>query len=417
MKLGKKALTALTFVVGAGVFVSTAFADMVLGTGYDQLKDTVKYTAAQMEEGLDNYTVEWLAEWRVDDETVMQTSTVKKYDTKKQAAEDVTVTKRPDGETTTGWTYFDAHMYIWKGSDDTYYVTERDRRSSDEAYIFRSPFREEWAEDMEKIVDALVGNLKEYVQVDENADGERIYSGSLSHMQVPALVNAVGSFYMKQLMNDQYRYNDDIRLPELKKDIFVQKVTGTAVEDERGLLKSLSGEITFSGKDSQDQVHEVVLSVMFKLTDVGTTTVVKPDLNGKNVEVSAANGISEKYVGTYKNNIVIEKDGQFVKIGERTLEIDSVKNGIIHGRFYETVDPEFASEYPEPYNFTFELTTKDQFFTYENPDGKEETGAMHAGADGNIYLDLNLEVFDDGSYGSKPEQRSFHAEMIRVFEE
>ena len=57
--------------------------------------------------------------------------------------------------------------------------------------------------------------------------------------------------------------------------------------------------------------------------------VVKPDLKGKKVEVSTANGLSDKYVGTYKANIVIEKDGEFVNIGERTLEIDSVQDGII----------------------------------------------------------------------------------------
>ena len=52
MKLGKKAMTALAFAVGTCMFVSTAFADMALGTGYDRLKETVKYTAAQMEDGL-----------------------------------------------------------------------------------------------------------------------------------------------------------------------------------------------------------------------------------------------------------------------------------------------------------------------------------------------------------------------------
>lgn len=416
MKLGKKAMTALAFAVGACLFVSTAFADMAMGTGYDRLKASMKQTAAQMEEGLDNYTVEMLAEWKVDDETMMLTSTVKKYDTVQKAAEDVTVTKQYGGETITSWSYFDPQVSIFKGDDDKYFVTERSGQSSDEAYTFRNPFEEDWVEDFEKIVDALVGNLKEYVQVEENAAGERIYSGSLTQLQVPALLNAVGSFYMKQLMNDQRIYGNADKWPEFKKDIYIRKVTGSAVEDEKGLLKSLQGEIVFSGKDGRDVTHDVTLNLVFRLTDVGKTKVVKPDLEGKNVEVSIANGFSDKYVGTYKNNIVIEKDGAFVKIGERTLEIVSVKDGVVRGRFYETVKPEYASEYPDPYDFTFELSAGDNFFTYNNAAGEEENGVLHTGMNGNIYLDLNVEVHEWG-YGSKANERAFSGELIRVFEE
>lgn len=419
MRLGKMTLTGLAFAVGACVFVTTAFADMALGTGYDRLKDTVKHTAAQMEEGLDNYTAELLYEWKVDDVTIIQSSTVKKYDTIQQAAEDVTVKKRFDGETSTRWSYFEPEMHIYKGDDDKYYVTERNPRSSDDAYVFRSPFRKDWAEDAEKIADALVGNLKEYVQVEENAAGEKIYSGSLTQLQVPALINAVGSFYMKQIMDDLYRYND--KLPEFNKDIYVKKVTGTAVEDKNGLLKSLHGEIAFSGKDGQGQTHDVSYSVVFKLTDVGKTRVVKPDLSGKTVEVNTANGFSDKYVGKYKSNIVIEKDGEFVKVGERTLEIVSVKDGVVSGRYYETVKPEFASEYPDSYDFTFKLPARDNVFTYKNAAGEEETGVIHTGMDGNIYLDLNVEVHDSGDgswgYGPKVDARFFSGELIRIFEE
>lgn len=44
MKLSKKALTVLSFTIGASVFVTTALADMALGSGYDQLKGSIKFT-------------------------------------------------------------------------------------------------------------------------------------------------------------------------------------------------------------------------------------------------------------------------------------------------------------------------------------------------------------------------------------
>lgn len=42
MKLSKKSISVLSFTIGACVFVSTAFADMALGSGYDRLKNSVK---------------------------------------------------------------------------------------------------------------------------------------------------------------------------------------------------------------------------------------------------------------------------------------------------------------------------------------------------------------------------------------
>jgi hypothetical protein len=45
MKLSKKAITALSFTIGASIFISTAFADAMLGSGYDRLKGSAKTTA------------------------------------------------------------------------------------------------------------------------------------------------------------------------------------------------------------------------------------------------------------------------------------------------------------------------------------------------------------------------------------
>ena len=75
MKLSKKTMTVLSFTIGACVFVSTAFADMVLGSGYDRLKSSAKTTAAQMEKGLNNYTIEALFTLKDNDQTLLQAST------------------------------------------------------------------------------------------------------------------------------------------------------------------------------------------------------------------------------------------------------------------------------------------------------------------------------------------------------
>ncbi|XEC97414.1 hypothetical protein AB6A23_13145 [Paenibacillus tarimensis] len=425
MKLSKKTMTILSFTIGACVFVSTAFADMALGTGYDRLKTSVKSTAAQMEEGLNNYTIETLFTLKYNDQTLAQSSIFRKIDNEKQASEESTVNQYSNGETTTNYRYSDQELSIWKGAEgDKYYVQETPEDVyRDNGNKFSNPFNEKGAPEVEKIVDALVGNLKDYLQVEERPDGGRMYSGSLSEVQVPAVVNAVSSFGIKQLLNDQGRMERNSQLPEIESDIFIKKVSGTAVDNKEGLLESLTGDVMISGKDKNGVQHDLSLNVVFKLSDIGNTKVAKPDLAGANVEKVNyyGGGFSSKYIGKYKNNIVIEKDGEIVKIGERILEITSVENKTVTGKYSETVKPGFEAEYPNTYNFTFEYqpdySKPFQFFTYTNANGEEELGQLNPGQPWRIYLDLNIEVTGENSYRSNVNHEIFDGQFNRVFEE
>jgi len=421
MNLSKKKLTVLSFTVGACVFVSTAFADVLLGSGYDSFKSSIKTTAAQMEEGLNNYTFEALITLKDNNQKVFQTSTYSKIDTIKQAREHRETTQYSNGKTTSSFSYNDQKLDIWKnGTEEKYYVTEipedliRERGKS-----FTNPFNEQGAPEMEKIVDALVGNLKENVQAEERPDGGKIYSGTLSATQVPALVNAVSSFGIKQMIRDQARSEGDFKMAEIESDIYVKRVSGTAIENKAGILENVTGDIILSGKDKKGVEHDLALTIVFKLSDIGNTKVTEPNLGGENVEkVSYYGGITDKYVGTYKNNIIIEKDGEFVKVGERTLEITSIDNGKITGKFFETVKPEFEADYPDTYHFDFEYKQKDynSRFTYLNPDGEEELGQLHPSSPGKIYVDLQIEVIDENSYRSNSRQ-NWDQEFNRVFED
>jgi len=55
----KKNLTMLiSFCIGAVLFVSTAFADVVSKTGYEQFKDAIKNTVGSLAEEYDSFTTE-----------------------------------------------------------------------------------------------------------------------------------------------------------------------------------------------------------------------------------------------------------------------------------------------------------------------------------------------------------------------
>lgn len=412
MKLSKKSITVLSFTVGACLFVTTAFADTLLGSGYDRLKDSVKNTAAQMEKDLNNYTVETLYTLKDNNQTLLESSHTEKFDTQQQVTEETSVTKTAKGEPTSRYSYSDSKVSIDKnGTDNTYYVMEYPANMKRKGSSFENPFKEKGAQEIEKIVDAVVGGLKDYVQVEEGSEGGKVYSGSLSETQVPAILNAVTSFGVQQMLSNE---SD---LPVIESDVFVKRVVGSAVENKAGYLENVTGDITLSGKDKNGVQHDLNLNVLVKLSAVGNTKIVKPDISGANVEkVNYANGFSSKYVGTYKNDIIMDKDGKFVKIGERKLEITSVDNGKVTGKYTETVNPGFESQYPnvDAFNFEYDPATSPTF-TYKDAKGEQKNGSIHQGSPGRVYFEMNMEPVNKDSYRSvsKP---YFDGEFNRIFE-
>jgi hypothetical protein len=375
-----------------------------------------------MEKGLGSYTIEGLVSMKLGDQVIRQESMVKKIDTTKQSSEENTVTQQ-GSDVRTSYSYRDSKLSIWKsGTEDKYYVSEIPAGANrGNENIFPNPFNEKGANEVEKIVDAVVGNLKDYVQAEARPEGGNSYSGSLSEVQVPAIVNAVSSFGIQQIIGDEVRRMKDVNVPMLESDIYVKKVTGSALESKTGVLEQVKGNVVIAGKDKNGAAQELTMDVAFKLTNVGSTTVAKPDTTGKNVEkVSYSSGFTSKHIGTYGNNIIIEKDGKFVKIGERTLEITSVEDGKVSGRFTETVKPGYESEYPNPYKFEFaynaDYTKPMSLFTYKTADGKEEQGDLHPGSIGKIYMNIGIEVMGENSYRSNAKP-FFDGEFNRLFAE
>lgn len=417
MKLSKKSITVLSFTVGACLFVSTAFADAMLGSGYDRLKGSVKNTASLMENGLNNYTIETLYTLKDNDQILLQSSNFQKMDTANQMKENNEVTKNAKGETTSRYTYADKKQSIDKNElDNTYYVfdysAEMNQNRKGPA-DFRNPFNEKGATEVEKIVDAVVGSLKDYVQVEEGAEGGKVFSGSLSEAQVPAIVNAVSSFGIKQMLDNERD------LPDIESDIFVKKVVGSANENKAGYLENLTGEITLSGKDKNGVQHDLNLNVMLKISDIGSTKIIKPDLTTAKVEkVSHNGGFSSKYVGTYQNDIIMDKDGKFTKIGERTVKITSVDGDKLTGTYSETVIPGFESQYPnkDVFNFEYNMLTS-PMFTYTDSKGEQKQGMVHPNQTGKIYFEMNLEISDKNAYKQSNSMKPFYdGEFSRVFE-
>jgi hypothetical protein len=324
---------------------------------------------------------------------------------------------------TTSYKYQDKTTSISKTgeSEEVYYVMQLDPKEAKPR--IEDPFKEKRIGDYEKLFDAIVGNLKEYVQAEEGSDGSKVYSGSLSEVQVPALINAVSSFGVKQIF-DNRGYSNNNGFPEIESDISVKSVTGRATEDKNGVLQKAETVIILQGKDKNGSWHDLELSMSFQLTNIGSTIVEKPDLTDKKVQKVSRHGrnIDSKYIGTYKNNIVIEKDGQFVKVGERILVIVNVDENIIQGRYYETLKEGYDDVLSDKYDFTFEMPqdNMNSVFNYKTNSGESKSGNLYMSSSGKIQMNLDVKISEDGKsiqYSSIDRDRDFDSEFNRVFEE
>ncbi len=386
MKFKKKNAMLLSFTVGTLLLATTALADIASKSGYDEFKDALKVTAEQGTEKLDSFTLDLSMAMKDNGKTLMAVNQTTKYDRIKGASESLSSNLDLKGYENSSQTYSDKQTTInVSESDPTYYVTEFPKERDDRT--FDNPFKEEEAADLEKIADAIVGSLKDHVIVTENKDGSKVLAGSLTEVQIPSLVNAIASFQLKQEFNGNLNSNN---MPHLTKDVFVKEVKGTAEVNQDGVMESILGTAVLSGKDEQGTIHEISLEALVTMTDINSTIVTKPDLTGKKVVRNIARDYSgseisnpEKFVGRFKNDILIEKDGKFAKIGERFVNILQMDNKSVEGQYYEKYKPEFKEYASKRGDLKFNAQfVKDQRGN-ANFESTTESGDK---VEGNIYI-------------------------------
>ncbi|MFL0245685.1 hypothetical protein [Candidatus Clostridium stratigraminis] len=401
MKLKKKTVMLLSFTVGTLMFATTALADVASKSGYDQIKDALKFTAESYSSKLSSYTMDVSFVMKDNDKNLSSLNEVIKVDIKKGAREDVSTNINYNNQKVEGYNYTDKNSFIYYNSNQkVYYVNDLDGTNSQVA--MSNPFKENSAGDFEKIADALTANLKDYVEVTSRTDGGKILSGSLSEAQIPALVNAVTSFEFKNTYGGYYAAKagaDPGKATKITSDIFVKDVAGKINVDKNGLIESILASGTLSGKDDKGAVHIITFDLLGKLQNVNSTVISKPDLTGKKVEKVSNSKMQNKpnyknYIGQYKGDIIIDKDGKLVKIGERIFDIESSDDKSFTGRYHE----EYRKGYEEyaANRKDFKLTAnfdKDPYnpsFNYTNSDGKSIKGQIGITPYGaRLYINFN----------------------------
>ncbi|NLY43546.1 MAG: hypothetical protein GX066_06205 [Clostridiaceae bacterium] len=421
MKMTKRSTAIGAFLVGMMILITSAFADVMIESGYYSLKNSVKATMKKLSEEVDNFSVNVAATFKIDDKIYAEAEEVCKFDMVNQAKETIG-TNMEKGEITESYYYADTKQNISKDSKTgKYYVwnKKKNKGMNNEDKIFENPFEDERVMDAEKIADAFVGNLQDVIEVEE-IDNKKVYIGNLSDAQVPSLINAISSFIFKHSIFDEYT-TKRMGVPYPKSNVYVTSISGKAIENSDGILESIIGSASISADDKNGITHTYTVEFSFDIKDINNTTVTPPDLEGQEVEYNEDSEyvFDEKYVGKYKNDIVKLEHNSFVKVGERYLEITSVVDGKVYGRYYEVYN-EAYEESPVDFEFIAEAGESSYYsaFKYNDKNGEEKTGLIQKRqGKQNIYLLFDVEISEDGyGYSYLSYNEDFDNNFVRIFE-
>jgi len=368
LKIKKKSAMVVSFALGSILFASTAFAEVNSKSGYAQLKDALKYTAENCSSKLLSYTVDLSVVIKDNGNVVSSDNEVIKYDVPKSAMENKS-TRINEGKTTENYIYSDKDgSTTFNSEQNMYYVNKLGKPNLGVNY--KNPFKEKRVTDIEKIADAVVGNLKDSVVVTQSTDGTKQMSGTVSEAQIPSVANALVSYIFKTSFGNYNNNNGNPQtastMSKIQDDIYVKEIKGNMSLNKDGLIEKAMGTGLLYGKDKDGKEHKLTFELLVKIGNVNKTVFSKPDLTGKKAqtyEQKDYNKIAkpEMYLGTYRNDIVIEKDSKFQKIGERIVEITSLDNKKVAGRYHEEYLKGNEAYSSKAKDFKFDTKFENQF--------------------------------------------------------
>jgi hypothetical protein len=286
MKRMKKGFVILGAIgISSVVMVTSGFAAMASTSGYTVYKDAIKATQSLNSVALsggitlkDNGT-----------SLVNVTGSVKADLAKETQSGSATIDN--SGKKQTVEIYKQSNQTITKSSNSDVYYQELERQGK---HKDEKPESKQIPQEVENIIDSLVGNLQNSVTLDNKADGTKQVTLSLSNAQLPPVVNAVGSLLIKNALDEKQGHQkiDKVpgidfapSLPALTQNIRIDQIDIKADINASNFIQHQEAAITVSGKDAAGVSHQVVLQLNADLSGFNATTPDTIDLTGKNVKV------------------------------------------------------------------------------------------------------------------------------------
>jgi len=221
----------------------------------------------------------------------------------------VTITSNGKSKTLEVYSQGDQAYVYDKDSDKVYAVdkTEMDNGHASDYIDDKETGRANYHKDgqmtvaQEELLDFLVGDLKDNFELTKNSDGSETITFEMTNGEMPMLLNLMVSAadgqkpqnFSQQAMNlpeellakypvlaDMVDMKTD--LPEIVDNMEIDHVVFQVTTID-GAFISASLDLELAGNDSDGDYHDLAISGDFELSNVGSTSVDKVELEGKEV--------------------------------------------------------------------------------------------------------------------------------------
>lgn len=338
----KRTKTVVAIILGATLLLTSAFADMILGSGYLALKDTIKSSAAFFTEDAESHTVTFKVAFKEGNRTFFEGEEIVKVNYSTNQRESISKNIENGKLISNYYNYSDNKMAVDKNlgtdeNDDFYFgatIYENGRHYN--VYRSDNPFELEVVKDLEGVLDSFVGSLQDVVQLEQN-DGTSLYTCNLDASQVPVYINGLLSMGIKYSLFDEHTITS-LYLPEVTKNFYIKNGSGKATANEQNILTDgvIYGE--FSAEEEDGTKHDFQFEFMLTVTDINSTEIEVPDLEGAEIDYVKgddnpySNYITTTSIGKYVHyNTDVEDGYRYVK-DKWILEITGTEEDYAYGR-------------------------------------------------------------------------------------
>jgi hypothetical protein len=277
---------ATSLVLGGTMLVTTAFASANEVSGYDAYKSalmnmqnikslTGKADISVKDNGNSLIAADTLVKVNRDNNAMSSSIDLKAASTEKSVSvfkqEDKTITKTSDSDV--------YNVVQLNKSNDTKNLSKQEEKISPERL-----------QSLTNIVDALVGNMKSYFTLGNNANGSKTVSVKLSESQVLPVANAVASAVMRDRSSFDVKENKlgsnlKVNVPKLESDIRVTNLDVTADINKDNIIDNQVINVTLVGKDASGALHTITTAINMNISDLNNTTPDTVNLTGKQTKI------------------------------------------------------------------------------------------------------------------------------------
>jgi hypothetical protein len=283
--------------ISGAIMLTTGFTALASTSGYEDYKAALKATQALGSVTIqgnavlkDNGSILNEATGSLKANLVGETTSGTVKVTGNNAEQSVSLYALPDGQ-------------AWKAADSNTYYVKQDKPEQGNKKTADNKEESSWmSQQVETVIDAVVGQLKNEVVVNQLSDGSKKISIQLDSAQIPAVVQALAPLAFKKLSGEEEtKHKVDATEPQdpenlfnksllnfkdvtLTQDIQIQSFSLVAVINASNQIERQQASITFVGKDANGVAHTLDANLDVQLSAFNQTTPDSIDLTGKQVQ-------------------------------------------------------------------------------------------------------------------------------------